>query len=637
MARECLDNKRPSPENRTHNGWNSTGGDGRIVEKNVYERLKASRVLRSLKVARNSLAATHVPPVARRLASLAAVTGLAGYLLHISWLRWGADLVYDVGREMCVPAFILQGRMPYRDFFYLYGPLPPFLSAAAYAVLGVRLASLHIIGGMVLAATCWLLYLLGKEYLAPWQATATVLFFIAVLPFQCYYFAAIFTYLLPYSFAALYATLFALAALWAFQRFLATGSGAFRVGTAVCLTVGLLSKIEIGLAVWVAVAATLTLRSLQQPGGSGLRPRGRDAALMLLPPILVLAASFLGIFLISPPEGRRLLLGLGLYNFSLKSGAASRLATGGIPLKLLASVLAATATLAGYLLLVATGGLSLARLAEKRLPRAAFTVLGVSWLGVCILLYQWIADPLEIFLCLPAVIAVALIQAVRTRSVALFTLTVASLLFSLRILLDLRAAGFGTFLLVPGILLIAVVLLGIYPEQVRAGPARAMATAGACILLAFVALAHVLATRANFREAVLELRTPRGTMRLPPESFNIDLVDLVNYLRTSTPPGATLTVFPEGLPVNFLAERENPLYFTNYIRVELTQQGVRQAVLEDLERKRPDYVALVWRNENEYGSRETFEDGYGAPIIDWLHQNYVPEFSTETAMLLRLR
>ncbi|MHB8834574.1 MAG: hypothetical protein ACYC9Y_02560 [Candidatus Methylomirabilia bacterium] len=575
----------------------------------------------------------NISPVRR----LAAVAGLAGYLLYLSWLRWGADLVYDVGREMCVPAFILQGRMPYRDFFYLYGPLPPFLSAAFYSLLGVRLASLHVAGGLALAGVCWLLYLLGREYLPPWQATAALLVFIAVLPFQCYYFAAIFTYLLPYSFAALYATFFALAALWTFQRFLVTGRGAFRAGTAVYLALGLLCKVEIGLAAGGAVAATLALRSLQQPRGPAHRPRGRDAALLLLPPLLVLAVSFFGIFLVSPPEGRKLLLGLGLYNFSLKSAAASGFSAGALPLDLLVAVLTATATLAGYLLLVTAGGLFLARLADKRLPLPAVAAIGVSWLGVCILLYRWLANPLEIFLCLPAVIAVALIHAVRTRSLSLFTLAAVALFFSLRILLDLRAAGFGTFLLVPGVLLIAVVILGLFPGRVRAGPARVMATAGACTLLAFVSLAHVMATRANFLKAVLELRTPRGIMRLPPERFNVDLLDLVNYLRTSTPPGSTLAVFPEGLPVNFLAERENPLYFTNYIRVELTQPGVREAVLNDLERKRPDYVALVWRSESEYGSEESFENGYGAPIVAWLRQHYVPEFSTETAMLLRHR
>ncbi len=577
------------------------------------------------------------PPIVWRLAGLAAVASLAAYMLHLSWLRWGGDLVYDVGREMCVPAFILQGRMPYRDFFYLYGPLPPFLSAAAYALLGVRLASLHVAGGLVLAAVCWLLYHLGREHLPRWETTAAVLFFIAVLPFQCYYFAAIFTYLLPYSFAALYATLFALASLWAFLRYLATGRGVFSAGTALCLTLGLLSKAEIGLAAWGAVAAALALRSLQQPRGPGDGPRRRDATLMLLLPILALAASMLGIFLASPPEGRRLLLGLGLYNFSWKGAAASGFTADGPPLDLLLAVLTVTATLAGYLLLVTAGGHLLAWLTEKRLPLPAVTAIGVSWLGVCIVLYCWIANPLEFFLCLPAVIAVAVIQAVRKRSLTLFTLAAAALFFPLRILLDLRAAGHGTFLLVPGVLLLAVALLGLFPERMPAGPARIMASAGACILLAFVALAHVQVTRTNFQKAVLELQTPRGTMRLPPERFNVDLHDLVSYLRTSTPAGATLAVFPEGLPVNFLAERENPLYFTNYIKVELTQPGVREAVLADLERKRPDYVAVVWRSESEYGSEETFENGYGAPILAWLHQHYLPEFSTETAMLLRHR
>jgi hypothetical protein len=304
-------------------------------------------------------------------------------------------------------------------------------------------------------------------------------------------------------------------------------------------------------------------------------------------------------------------------------------------LDLLQKVLRRNGTLAGYLLLVTAGGPAGAT-RRKRLPLRRSRRSGVL-AGRLHPAVPVVVNPLEIFLCLSHGDRRGDDPAVCTRSLALFTLAAAALFFSLRILLDLRAAGFGAFLLVPGVLLLAVVLLGLFPDLVRAGPARVMATAGTCVLLVFVGLVHVLVTRANFQEAVLEVQTPRGTMRLPPEKFNADLRDLVNYLRTSTPPGSTLAIFPEGLPVNFLAERENPLYFTNYIKVELTQPGVREAVLSDLERKRPDYVAVIWRSESEYGSEETFENGYGGPIIGWLHRHYLPEFSTETALLLRRR
>src|SRR5439155_8780235 len=37
------------------------------------------------------------------------------------------DLVIDSFRELTVPIRILHGQMPYRDFFYEYGPLAPYV------------------------------------------------------------------------------------------------------------------------------------------------------------------------------------------------------------------------------------------------------------------------------------------------------------------------------------------------------------------------------------------------------------------------------------------------------------------------------------------------------------------------------
>src|ERR1700674_3370252 len=61
---------------------------------------------------------------AARLAIAAVFIVLAIY----TWGRWG-DFQVDCGRELYVPSEILRGKLIYRDFFYSYGPLAPYLCA----------------------------------------------------------------------------------------------------------------------------------------------------------------------------------------------------------------------------------------------------------------------------------------------------------------------------------------------------------------------------------------------------------------------------------------------------------------------------------------------------------------------------
>jgi len=40
------------------------------------------------------------------------------YLLNFTWFKWG-DLIVDAGREMYIPLELSQGKLLYRDIFYL--------------------------------------------------------------------------------------------------------------------------------------------------------------------------------------------------------------------------------------------------------------------------------------------------------------------------------------------------------------------------------------------------------------------------------------------------------------------------------------------------------------------------------------
>ena len=57
-------------------------------------------------------------------------------LLAITWLKWG-DVIIDTFRDLWVPLQMINGRALYKDIFYEYGFMPPYILAIIYRLLVV--------------------------------------------------------------------------------------------------------------------------------------------------------------------------------------------------------------------------------------------------------------------------------------------------------------------------------------------------------------------------------------------------------------------------------------------------------------------------------------------------------------------
>jgi len=63
----------------------------------------------------------------------AVIVSVAGALAWYTWSHWG-DFQIDNGRELYVPAEILKGKLLFRDLWYMYGPLAPYLKALLFRI-----------------------------------------------------------------------------------------------------------------------------------------------------------------------------------------------------------------------------------------------------------------------------------------------------------------------------------------------------------------------------------------------------------------------------------------------------------------------------------------------------------------------
>ena len=185
-------------------------------------------------------------------------------LCTITWRKWGY-LPVDVGREMYVPAAMAEGKRLYFDLWYSYGPLIPYWHAALFRLFGVHLGLLLGSGIAVVAITTTLLYSVGRMFLPVWLAYTAVFAFL-VQAFQL----NIFNYVLPYSYAAAYGALFSVLTAWLLLRYVKEPRLGYIVPAAFLACLMMLTKLEFGVAGYVAVGCALTTQLIRTKSTRGL-------------------------------------------------------------------------------------------------------------------------------------------------------------------------------------------------------------------------------------------------------------------------------------------------------------------------------------------------------------------------------
>lgn len=576
----------------------------------------------------------HLPrPWLVGLGLMAVLTTLA-YMTHLSWFKWG-DLIIDTGRELYVPEALTRGRVLYRDIFYVYGPFSPYFNALLYELFGVHLRSLVLGGYLSVLAACGLLYRLSRIYLSPALSLFTLLGFIILFPFGHGNVVANYNYLIPYSYPAVHSLVLSLASLLFFHRHLRTGLRREWWMCAGSLFLVLLTKVEVG--VWLSTSLGVGLY-LHRRAGAVFRTRAAVGVLgALLPAAAAAALVYLSLYV--PADERLLgtnLLDTLMSNLRMPEGSlAWRLFSGGEPgfgalllaAKSLQLVLLGAALAGGGLLFDRAGCIEDAarRGFGRGLAAAGCAVAGAALIGF----FPWPSLTLH-FRAVPVACAAAVGLATARRwrgervggaqEAFLATLALFALLLLGRMLLNVGVGWFGFYLLVPGYLLLHILAFRVVPDLLPAGSPRRFLVAGFLFLHVLVVGEHLAGYRRFFAAMESRVHTERGDLHsLNPRqaaAFSALLKDL------STPEfrGKTLVAFPEGLAINFFSGLENPLYGYQYLPIDLASPRAFDLLIEDFERKKPDYFVLLYRPVQEYGFADY--SGYAAPLQRYIEDHY---------------
>lgn len=584
---------------------------------------------------------------------------------------WGKNfhLFVDYGREVYVPWRLSEGDVLYRDIAWFNGPLSAYFNALVFAVFGTDIRTQALVNLAVVAAVTVLVWHCARALANRGTALCCGLVWLVASAFQHLDASGNFNWVAPYSHEMTHGVALGLLTIWLLRRALARGTWwAFSMCGA-ALGLCLLTKAEVALATLVATAVGVALGRrglLMRSGGavlvgSAIPVLSAFAALATAMPAAEAARGTLGSFVYLTNSGLRDLpyyqwcTGLGAPLLSLQGTGVWALALAGtlvpglalalalgtgrtkrIGWTLLVGALAAFTLLSDALaptgvpltlldrwLAVGTfGGLLAASVLIRRLPAvlpiaaASLIMLSMPWRT---LVYEQTFRPLGV-----CVLAVLVAKCWRYRTDRSAAWAVAFAAFALvllsKICLHVRISHYGFGLAMPALLVCTVALLRL-PALVatwggRGGVARATVL-GFLATLGLGLLSHY----------DRQLRTKPATFGGGGDQFLVQDAAIVHewaraaqWIATRTAAGATVTVMPEGVMLNYLTRRKNPTRHVNFMPPEVAMFG-EERILHDVQRNPPDFVVLMHRPSIEYGL-PLFGKDYAGTIYRWVREHY---------------
>ena len=532
--------------------------------------------------------------------------------LHYSWRKWG-DLVVDSGRELEVAKLVGQGALLYRDVRHYYGPLAPYLDGALFALFGVHAGVLMAAGVASAAAMAVLLYLLARRLSDRVTATVVATAFLYLCAFGHYYFNAIFTWVLPYTYSATYAMLAATASLYLLVRYVQEGRRRDLRLSVAALALAALGKPEVFA---VAAATHLTFVATERPR-LGAYAAGAAATLAVFGVFwLALGPRLLDDYLsfaLSAKFRPSLLLHMGLADWTqaLPSLWASARALGEAVLLLLVLALVQS---------------------QPWMPAWGVWVTGMLGAAGTAVVYGRL-DVFTQWRVLPFLLAVLLAQQVAywwragtERRLALPHLLM--LVFALASLgrtpLTTGAFHYGFYLLPVPLLAFGVFWFRYLPGWLPGRPTRLAAACGVG-LFAAVVFRHYQTSRALYDRHNTVVRTPRGAMCILDDLAGFPVgrayADTVQLL-SRYPPETRVLVIPEGVGLTFMSGLTSVCGMHSFMPQEL-DGPFEDRLLACLTAAPPDLVVRVGLNLGEQGSRGFGED-YAQKVATWIVAHYEP-------------
>jgi hypothetical protein len=594
-------------------------------------------------------------PPRRSLVSIAIILIATTFMAVSTWGTW-PDAIYDFGSQLYYPWQMTAGKRLYVDIAYFNGPFSQYFNAAMFWIFGASLRTLVLVNLAILIGAIALIYRLITRLSDSMTATCAGVVFVMLFAFSQYVGIGNYNWICPYTHEVTHGVALSLAMVAAMDAMLRTNRHRWALISGGLLGLVFLTKAEVFVpAAGAAVVGLLMICIAPSPGTPGdgrgeggfepdvvlkssihphpnplpeYRERGPDC---MRRQIFWFASACVGVIAIA----------FAIIAITTNTGVAARAIEGSWPwvfdrriaqLQFYRQGLGIDDLTGNLWKMAVIGGASVAVLAtlvasglfpKKR--RGVVLIVLAGELIAMICFWRWavqIARPWPGFL---AVIAgVSLVKArqanrdERMRWIVRAMLSVFAFGLLGKMLLNARVWQYGFALAMPAAVMLIDAVIGWMPvEMTRLGGDGRRARLAS---LAVVVIATVCVFANQYHSGGV-LVGKNGDQFLAISRGN-EVNDAIARIEMLVPRDGTLAVMPQGLMLNYLTRRPNPIACVNLMPPEVLTMG-EDHVVEQLNSHPPDLVVL---SETDLADGSfVLTDGqchYGAKIVAWIVSHY---------------
>jgi hypothetical protein len=535
-------------------------------------------------------------------------------LAWYTWARWG-DIQIDCGRELYVPSEILRGKLLYRDIWYPYGPLAPYVEAIFLFLFGHSLNAFYVFGLAVAIACALLLLDLGTmlEGRAAGLTAALALLFVGFSP-------GLFNYVFPYSYAATIGltlslicasfTLRHVFGLWRYSLILA----------GIASSLALLCKLEFGMACYLMLGFVLVAETALQ---GRMRPILHGAA-ACAPGIALWVAIYGWFFWTLTPAYMMDANWVGMPGTSGKAYTDHLYTHIGhrfVPHEMaVLAMFAALSLMLWFLLAKASRGVRYAALAIMVAITVAHRFGALDFLTRTVMTVI-VVFPAGMFFIGGGFVGYTIYELKQSGDrgrLADAAFGILALFPALRVIAGIKPLGYSIYYAMPLFLVFVIAISRcIKAATPQLSDDRQRRLVNFLLAAEAVMLAMICIPQANQRPATLQ--TSWGDIHLEPEDASV-AQQILAFISEQKRQGRTVAVLPEAPILYALTGTEAPSRWYTLLPgfVSLAQEDT---YISDLNLASPDYILLTARKTHEYGA-DYFGIDYNQKIYYWIESNY---------------
>jgi hypothetical protein len=560
-----------------------------------------------------------VPWSRTTFAALLALIVLWLFRLYATWATWG-DLTIDCGHEMYVPALLSEGRMLYRDVWYMYPPGAPYLNSVLFRTFGVHLSVLYWAGSVSALACAMLIYLTGME-LSSWIAGWTVAAIVLLQSFQ----RGIFNFALPYAFASVYGCLSACLFLWFAIRASVSAKWIWMFGAGCAAAAAFLFKPEYGMACYLTLILLMVVRAFQRSWKLNF-----GDFLAVVPGITVCALvakwmfSIAGIEFITQEN-----IMTWPTSYFMRNYGSYWLKFSGFSL----SLVDVTQAIFRTIFLIGTIVLLHRALSAWQSDRRTVFVAASLFLIVSAFAIYWLPSQVEVVLRgiflpqdMPLDAGIAAVACwwyfsrhSHSKEIAAFAILLTfSSLVATRILFAMDVINYSIYYNAPAILSFLLLARAVLPYKGRSK--RFAIQAEVLLCLTCLLMAFLLVIRLPWTKELAPLTTERGTiwvLKDKAESYRL----AIQFIKDEAARGESVLSVPEDTSLYFLTATHCPTRVFVFSPGVLSPGKMTDEVIRDIDQQHVRY--LLWSNRTfpEYGV-PLFGTDFDRPLGDYLRSHY---------------